>query len=164
MAVEVAALHIGSFCSLFIKDFTAETIPKNSNQFKSWKFDFMTSYPRRSPTPSNKWEILQIPWPTQCLWNAGRLSILIRELSQMVWSPMFASEMAAASEKCNSSELNRTSQTKGLLILNNRVLKCEVIKMKFLKSWDLSRYSKRRMTKRPTYQKWAFRGKLSLRS
>ena len=24
------------------------------------------------------------PWPNQCSWNAGRLSILIRELSQVV--------------------------------------------------------------------------------
>ena len=32
----------------------------------------MTSYPRRfppSPPPSNKWEIFQIPWHIQCLWN-----------------------------------------------------------------------------------------------
>ena len=46
---------------------------------------------------------------------------------------------------------------------HNRVLKCDVIKMKFLKLWDLSGYSERTMSKRPTYQKWAFRGKLSLR-
>ena len=46
----------------------------------------------------------------------------------------------------------------------NRVLKCDVIKMKFLKLWDLSGYSERTMSKRPTCQKWAFRGKLSLRS
>ena len=43
----------------------------------------------------------------------------------------------------------------------NRVLKCDVIKMKFLKLWDLSGYSERTMSKRPTYQKWAFLGKLS---
>ena len=35
----------------------------------------------------------------------------------------------------------------------NRVLKCDVIKMKFLKSWDLSGYSERTMSKRPTCQK-----------
>ena len=35
----------------------------------------------------------------------------------------------------------------------NRVLKCDVIKMKFLKLWDLSGYSERAMSKRPTYQK-----------
>ena len=46
----------------------------------------------------------------------------------------------------------------------NRVLKCDVIKMKFLKLWDLSGYSERTMSKRPTCQKWAFWGKLSLRS
>ena len=34
-----------------------------------------------------------------------------------------------------------------------RVLKCDVIKMKFLKLWDLSGYSERTMSKRPTYQK-----------
>ena len=35
----------------------------------------------------------------------------------------------------------------------NRVLKCDVIKMKFLKLWDLSGYSERTMSKRPTCQK-----------
>ena len=48
--------------------------------------------------------------------------------------------------------------------VGNRVLKCDVIKMKFLKLWDLSGYSERTMSKRPTCQKWAFGGKLSLRS
>ena len=37
------------------------------------------------------------------------------------------------------------------------------IKTKFPKLWDLSGYSERTMSKRPTYQKWVFRGKLSLR-
>ena len=36
---------------------------------------------------------------------------------------------------------------------SNRVLKCDIIKMKFLKSWDLSGYSERTMSKRPTCQK-----------
>ena len=45
-----------------------------------------------------------------------------------------------------------------------RVLKCDVIKMKFLKLWDLLGYSERTMSKRPICQKWAFLGKLSLRS
>ena len=36
---------------------------------------------------------------------------------------------------------------------DNRVLKCDVIKMKFLKLWDLSGYSERTMFKRPTCQK-----------
>ena len=36
---------------------------------------------------------------------------------------------------------------------HNRVLKCDVIKMKFLKLWDLSGYSERTMSKRPTCQK-----------
>ena len=38
----------------------------------------------------------------------------------------------------------------------DRVLKCDVIKMKFLKLWDLSGYSERTrtMSKGPTYQKW----------
>ena len=35
----------------------------------------------------------------------------------------------------------------------NRVLKCDVIKMKFLKLWDLSGYSERTMPKRPICQK-----------
>ena len=34
-----------------------------------------------------------------------------------------------------------------------RVLKCDVIKMKFLKLWDSSGYAKRTMSKRPTCQK-----------
>ena len=34
-----------------------------------------------------------------------------------------------------------------------RVLECDVIKMKFLKSWDSSGYSKRTMSKKPTCQK-----------
>ena len=34
-----------------------------------------------------------------------------------------------------------------------RVLKCDVIKMKFLKLWDLSGYSERTMSKRPICQK-----------
>ena len=38
-------------------------------------------------------------------------------------------------------------------VLYYRVLKCDVIKMKFLKLWDLSGYSERTMSKRPTYQK-----------
>ena len=33
------------------------------------------------------------------------------------------------------------------------VLKCDVIKIKFLKLWDLSGYSERTMYKRPTCQK-----------
>ena len=49
-------------------------------------------------------------------------------------------------------------------LIFNRVLKCDVIKKKFLKLWDLSGYSERTISKRPTCQKWAFRGKLSLRS
>ena len=36
---------------------------------------------------------------------------------------------------------------------HNRVLKCDVIKMKFLKLWDLSGYFERTMSKRPTCQK-----------
>ena len=34
-----------------------------------------------------------------------------------------------------------------------RVLKCDVIKVKFLKLWDFSGYSERTMSKRPTCQK-----------
>ena len=36
---------------------------------------------------------------------------------------------------------------------SNRVLKCNVIKMKFLKLWDLSGYSEGTMPKRPICQK-----------
>ena len=39
----------------------------------------------------------------------------------------------------------------------------DVIKMKFLKLWDLFRYSERTTSKTPTRQKLAIRGKLSLR-
>ena len=35
-------------------------------------------------------------------------------------------------------------------------------KIKFLKLWDLSWYSERTMSKRPTYQKWAFWGNLMI--
>ena len=41
----------------------------------------------------------------------------------------------------------------GLRALSDRVLKCDVVKMKFLKLWDLSGYSERTMSKRPTCQK-----------
>ena len=98
---------------------TAETILQKFNLFNSWKFDVITSYPMRFPPSSNKWESFQKPWPSQSLWNTGRFSIHIGELSQIVRSPTFASEMAATSEKCNSAQVDRTSQTKGLLILNN---------------------------------------------
>ena len=37
-----------------------------------------------------------------------------------------------------------------------RVLKCNIIKTKFLKLWDLSRYSERTMPKRPICQKCSF--------
>ena len=36
---------------------------------------------------------------------------------------------------------------------NHRILKCDVTKMKFLKLWDLSGYSEKTMSKRPTCQK-----------
>ena len=36
---------------------------------------------------------------------------------------------------------------------NHRVLKCDVTKMKFLNLWDLSGYSEKTMSKRPTCQK-----------
>ena len=39
----------------------------------------------------------------------------------------------------------------------------DVIKMKFVKLWDLLSYSERTMSKTPTRQKLAIRGKLSLR-
>ena len=37
-----------------------------------------------------------------------------------------------------------------LLYSNHRVLKCDVIKTKFVKLWDLSGYSERTASKRPT--------------
>ena len=39
----------------------------------------------------------------------------------------------------------------------------DVIKMKFVKLWDLLRYSERTTSKTPTRQKLAIQGKLSLR-
>ena len=39
----------------------------------------------------------------------------------------------------------------------------DVIKMKFVKLWDLLSYSERTTSKTPTRQKLAIRGKLSLR-
>ena len=44
-----------------------------------------------------------------------------------------------------------------------RVPKCDVIKMKFVKLWDLLSYSERTTSKTPTCQKLAIWGKLSLR-
>ena len=43
-----------------------------------------------------------------------------------------------------------------MLLGAKRVLNCGVIKMTFLKLWDLSGYSERTMAKRPTCQKWTF--------
>ena len=43
------------------------------------------------------------------------------------------------------------------------ILSDDVIKIKFVKLWDLSRYSERTVSKTSTCQKLAFRGKLSLR-
>ena len=37
-----------------------------------------------------------------------------------------------------------------LLYSNHRVLKCDVIKTKFVKLWDLSEFSERTASKRPT--------------
>ena len=36
---------------------------------------------------------------------------------------------------------------------SNKVLKCDVIKIKFLKLWDLSGYSERTTSKRPRWEK-----------
>ena len=44
----------------------------------------------------------------------------------------------------------------------NRVPSDDAIKMKFVKLWDLLRYSERTTSKTPTRQKLAIRGKLSL--
>ena len=43
----------------------------------------------------------------------------------------------------------------------NRVLKCDVIKIKFVKLWDFSWYYEGSTSKRPTCQKLAFQGKVS---
>ena len=50
-------------------------------------------------------------------------------------------------------EIPRGKEMLGLRTLPDRVLKCDVIKMKFLKLRDLSEYSERTMSKRPTCQK-----------
>ena len=44
------------------------------------------------------------------------------------------------------------NEVKGI-VSENRVKSDDVIKIKFLKLWDLSGYSERTMSKRPTYQK-----------
>ena len=49
--------------------------------------------------------------------------------------------------------MKRSTFEAKLLHSSNRVLKCDVIKMKFLKIGDLSGYSERTMSKRPTCQK-----------
>ena len=49
------------------------------------------------------------------------------------------------------------------LRMKYRVPKCDVIKMKFVKLWDLLSYSERTTSKTPTRQKLAIWGKLSLR-
>ena len=52
----------------------------------------------------------------------------------------------------NKKDKNKTKQSVSHRPLY-RVLKCDVIKMKFLKLWDSSGYAKRTMSKRPTCQK-----------
>ena len=65
---------IGTFCSLLTgKRFCSwndTTILTNLNpeNSTSWHHIWGGSPPPSSP-PSNKWEILQIPWHIQCLWN-----------------------------------------------------------------------------------------------
>ena len=51
-----------------------------------------------------------------------------------------------------------------ILIILNRVPKCDVIEMKFVKLWDLLRYSERTTSKTPNRQKLAIWGTLSLRN
>ena len=68
------------------------------------------------------------------------------------------------SEKSNGVQSSKLQYCGLSSICLYRVLKCDVIKMKFLKLWDLSVYFERTMSKRPTCQKWAFGSKLSLRS
>ena len=101
----VETSYVSSFCTLLLSDLTAEAILQYSNHFNSWKYDFMASYLRRFPHSPNRWVTLHTPWCIQCLQNTGWLSILINELSQIIWSPTFAMEMATASEKCNSPRL-----------------------------------------------------------
>ena len=48
-------------------------------------------------------------------------------------------------------------------INENRAVKCDVIKIKFVKLWDLSGYSERTTSKRPTCPKLALWSKLSLK-
>ena len=62
------------------------------------------------------------------------------------------------------------NRLKKILPFEDRYIPCfhssksgDVIKIKFVKLWDLSRYSERTTSKTPTCQKLAFRGKLSLR-
>ena len=73
---------IGSFCSLLKNHFIADTIPQNSNYFRSWKFYFISSYPRTLPPSSNRWEIKQIPLTHPVFMKYGPIvsSYLIIEL------------------------------------------------------------------------------------
>ena len=56
--------------------------------------------------------------------------------------------------------MKRSTFEAKLLHSSNRVLKCDVIKMKFLKLWDLSGYSERTMSKRPYLPKMSISGQI----
>ena len=70
-----------------------------------------------------------------------------------------AATVALSSSSCRLSPFHLSNfAVSRPCCLSNRVLKSDVIKMKFLKLWDLSRYSERTMSKRPTCQGfvWSF--------
>ena len=78
--------------------------------------------------------------------------------------PPFAREFT----KAQLDQINKVYKTGGRLVIKPTRKQIEyrsddVIKMKFVKLWDLLSYSERTTSKTPTRQKLAIRGKLSLR-
>ena len=78
--------------------------------------------------------------------------------------PPFAREFT----KAQIDQINKVYKTGGRLVIKPTRKQIEyrsddVIKMKFVKLWDLLSYSERTTSKTPTRQKLAIRGKLSLR-
>ena len=56
-------------------------------------------------------------------------------------------------QSVNKQQTVHHQEAFNIKLQNHRVLKCDVTKMKFLKLWDLSGYSEKTMSKRPTCQK-----------
>ena len=94
--------------------------------------------------------------------------MLLRERNfgtfRSVANPLHGHPCKRLGPKCNVAPQVAQARNMSIGEHRHRVLKCDFIKMKFLKLWDLSGHFERTMSKRPSCQKWAFGGKLSLRS